>query len=135
MILLGAPASRRPVRSREPELAGGTPALPGTAPLPIFHFISQGTGVKVPMSYDETCFATSRAAAPEIAAFVQGFDAIQTFQSAHVFPRVDLEGTAHAAHRPAAPPRFPEADPRPGRHHLDRPRVVFDSIHGFERFD
>ncbi len=30
--LLGAPASRRPVGSRKPELAGGTPALPGTAP-------------------------------------------------------------------------------------------------------
>src|ERR1700690_2913716 len=27
---LGAPASRRPVRSRKPELAGETPALPGT---------------------------------------------------------------------------------------------------------
>jgi hypothetical protein len=32
-IPLGAPASRRPVRSRKPELAGGTPALPGTVPL------------------------------------------------------------------------------------------------------
>jgi hypothetical protein len=42
MILLGAPASRRPVGSRKPELAGGTPvvavlcpgkpALPGTVP-------------------------------------------------------------------------------------------------------
>jgi signal transduction histidine kinase len=30
--LLGAPASRRPVGSRKPELAGETPALPGTAP-------------------------------------------------------------------------------------------------------
>ena len=29
---LGAPASRRPVGSRKPELAGETPALPGTAP-------------------------------------------------------------------------------------------------------
>jgi para-aminobenzoate synthetase component 1 len=32
MNLLGAPASRRPVWSRKPELAGETPALPGTAP-------------------------------------------------------------------------------------------------------
>ena len=31
MNLLGAPASRRPVGSRKPELAGETPALPGTA--------------------------------------------------------------------------------------------------------
>jgi hypothetical protein len=31
MNLLGAPASRQPVRSRKPELAGETPALPGTA--------------------------------------------------------------------------------------------------------
>jgi 2-phosphosulfolactate phosphatase len=30
--LLGAPASRRPVGSRKPELAGETPALPGTVP-------------------------------------------------------------------------------------------------------
>ncbi len=30
--LLGAPASRRPVGSQKPELAGETPALPGTAP-------------------------------------------------------------------------------------------------------
>jgi spermidine synthase len=30
--LLGAPASRRPVGSRKPELAGETPALPGTEP-------------------------------------------------------------------------------------------------------
>jgi hypothetical protein len=29
---LGAPAFRRPVRSRKPELAGETPALPGTVP-------------------------------------------------------------------------------------------------------
>jgi len=32
MNLLGAPASRRPVGSRKPELAGETPALPGTVP-------------------------------------------------------------------------------------------------------
>ena len=32
MNLLGAPASRRPVGRRKPELAGETPALPGTAP-------------------------------------------------------------------------------------------------------
>jgi spermidine synthase len=31
--LLGAPAFRRPVESRKPELAGETPALPGTEPL------------------------------------------------------------------------------------------------------
>jgi len=30
--LLGAPASRRPVRSQKLELAGETPALPGTVP-------------------------------------------------------------------------------------------------------
>jgi hypothetical protein len=29
---LGAPASRRPVGSRKPELAGETPALPGIVP-------------------------------------------------------------------------------------------------------
>jgi hypothetical protein len=32
MNLLGAPASRRPVGSRKPELAGETPALPGIVP-------------------------------------------------------------------------------------------------------
>jgi hypothetical protein len=32
MNLLGAPASRRPVGSRNKELAGETPALPGTMP-------------------------------------------------------------------------------------------------------
>jgi hypothetical protein len=32
MNLLGALASRRPVGSRKPELAGETPALPGTVP-------------------------------------------------------------------------------------------------------
>jgi 2-phosphosulfolactate phosphatase len=32
MNLLGAPASRRPVGSRKPELVGETPALPGTVP-------------------------------------------------------------------------------------------------------
>ena len=32
MNLLGAPASRRPVGRRKPELAGETPALPGSVP-------------------------------------------------------------------------------------------------------
>ena len=32
LTLLGAPAGRRPVGSRKPELAGGTPALPGIVP-------------------------------------------------------------------------------------------------------
>jgi NAD dependent epimerase/dehydratase family enzyme len=32
MNFLGAPAPRRPVGNRKPELAGETPALPGIAP-------------------------------------------------------------------------------------------------------
>jgi hypothetical protein len=35
--LLGAPASRRPVGNRKPELAGETPALPGIAPFQGFN--------------------------------------------------------------------------------------------------
>jgi hypothetical protein len=37
-------------------------------------------------SYDETGFATSGAATAAVAAVVQGFDAVEAFQSAHVFP-------------------------------------------------
>ena len=79
MILLGAPASRRPVRSGKPELAGGTPALPRTVLPTGFPFLSAGKRVKIRMSYDETCFATFRAATSEIAAFVQGFDTVEAF--------------------------------------------------------
>ncbi|MGB7745996.1 MAG: prepilin-type N-terminal cleavage/methylation domain-containing protein [Verrucomicrobiia bacterium] len=41
--LLGAPASRRPVRSRNPELAGETPTLPGTMPRFRCHGLSPHT--------------------------------------------------------------------------------------------
>jgi len=34
---------------------------------------------RISLSYDQTGFSTSHAAAPEIAAFVQGFNAVQTF--------------------------------------------------------
>jgi hypothetical protein len=50
-----------------------------------FPFHLARVGVKMRMSYDQTGFATSRTATPEIAALVQGLDAVQTFQSAHVF--------------------------------------------------
>jgi len=56
------------------------------------------------MLYDKTGFATFRAATPEITALVQGFDAVETFQSAHVFPRAGLESAAHA---PGGQPRHP----------------------------
>jgi ATP-dependent helicase/nuclease subunit B len=39
---LGAPASRRPVGSRNPELAGETPALPGIAPAGVFYVNLRG---------------------------------------------------------------------------------------------
>jgi hypothetical protein len=51
-----------------------------------FPFLSTRNGVKLPESYEETGFATSRAATPEITALFQGFDAVEAFQSAHVFP-------------------------------------------------
>ena len=87
------------------------------------------------MSYDETRFATFRAATPETAAVLQGFDAVEAFQSAHVFQGTGLEGAAYATHWPTSSSGFPQAHPRAGRDYLDRPRVVFDSIHGFERSD
>jgi ATP-dependent helicase/nuclease subunit B len=42
MNLLGAPASRRPVGSRKPELAGETPALPGITPAGVFYVNLRG---------------------------------------------------------------------------------------------
>jgi hypothetical protein len=51
-----------------------------------FPFHSACNGVKLQESYEETGFATSRAATPEITALFQGFDAVEAFQSAHVFP-------------------------------------------------
>jgi hypothetical protein len=40
----------------------------------------------------QTIFATSRVATAAVAALVQGFDAVEAFQSAHVFPGTGLEG-------------------------------------------
>ncbi len=87
------------------------------------------------MTHDQTGLTSARADAPEIAALVQGFDAVQTFQSPQIFPRAGLESAVDAAHRTITPPDFPETCARPGRHHLDRPRVVFDPVHGLERPD
>ena len=51
-----------------------------------FPFHSARRGVKLKASYDETGFATFCAATPANATLFQGFNAVQTFQSAHVFP-------------------------------------------------
>src|ERR1700690_512062 len=100
-----------------------------------FPFHSPGGGSKIQSLYDETIFATSRVAPAAVAALIQGFDAVEALQSAHIFPGTGLEGPADAAHRPSAPPGFSQIVARPGGHHLDRPRVVFDPVHGPERAD
>jgi para-aminobenzoate synthetase component 1 len=56
MNYLGAPASRRPVGSRKPELAGETPALPGTAS----QFMARA-GVGSNLSRDDFLSAVERA--------------------------------------------------------------------------
>src|SRR5579859_7332966 len=98
-----------------------------------FTFHSPGNDGKMQTLYDETFFAASDVAPAAAAALVQGFDAIQALQSAHVFPGTGLEGPADAAHRLSSPPGFSQIIAWPGGHHLDRPRVVFDTVHGPER--
>ena len=71
----------------------------------------------------------------EVAALVQGIDAGQPFQAVHFFPRTDFEGLAYAAHGRASDARLPEAQTRPGGHHVERPRIVFNPVHGLERPD
>ncbi len=51
MNLLGAPTYRRPVGRRKPEPAGGTPALPGTAPRFIAPVRVQSWRSKLPMNH------------------------------------------------------------------------------------
>src|ERR1017187_666573 len=111
----------------------GTPSLPKWKQR--FPFHSARPRVKIQTSYEETGFNTSRTASPEIAALFQGFNPVQTFQSAHVFPRARLESAAHAAHRTITPPDFPETFARTGCHHLDWPRIVSDPVHEPECFD
>src|SRR5579862_2064345 len=100
-----------------------------------FPFHSPGGGSKIRSLYDETIFATSGVAPAAVASLLQGFDAVQAFQPAHIFSGTGLESPADAAHRSSAPAGFPQIIARPGGHHLDRPRVVPDPVHGPERAD
>src|SRR6267378_3671516 len=87
----------------------------------------------MPSVHEQAGFTTSRAAAPQTAAVVQGPDAVEPFQTGGFFPRTHLEGAAHAAHRETSAAGLSQAETRRGRDHLDRPRVVSHPVHGPER--
>ena len=88
-----------------------------------------GNGARMILTNDESKFQPSRDTAPQTAPILQGFDAGQAFQPAHLFSGTHLEGLVHEAHRPAAPADFPQTKAAAGGHHLDRPRVVPGPVH------